>query len=193
MKTPFLFLAVVFFGCSLALDAQESAPPAQTFAPSAGQTFYLDLDTAEGAVSEWSHKDLGSLSALRATLRVPRLRKHDKWFPTFSVFLDNGETGQARNRVGLELWAPDRKPPLRVRLIQSVAGKLSEHSSNRTVDLGENLNVEMIWQTPHTITIKIGDSESHTVNIPWSVNGVSVSASTGQMEVDPLALGSIGR
>src|SRR5579864_8237258 len=124
MKKVF-FLCVVFLGSSLAQDAQQSTPAAQTFAPAAGQRFYLDLDTAEGAFSEWGHKDLGALTALQATLRVPRLRKDNKFVPAFSVWLQNTEAGQVRNSVGLQLFAPNRKPPLLIRIVQTVAGKSS--------------------------------------------------------------------
>ncbi len=184
-------LAVVFLGRCLAQDVQQPVAPAPTFAPAAGQTFYLDLDTAEGAFSQWRHKDLGSLSALRATLRVPTLRKNNKFVPAFSVWLQNTEAGKVQNSMGLQLFAPDRKPPLSIRIVQAVAGKSSFESSNRTIGLDENLTVEIDWQTAHTVTIKIGESETHTINIPWSVDTVSVTASTGQMKADPLVLGSI--
>ncbi len=193
MRTA-LVVAAVFFGCAFAQDAQKSGPPAQSFAPATSQTFYLDLDTAEGSFSQWRHDDLGSLSALRANIRVPRIRKDHKWAPAFSVFLQNTEAGKVQNQVGLQLLNPDRKSRLEIRVVQFTGKQLTTtETSGRTLGLDEDLIVEMVWSTPHTITIKIGDSETHSVSIPWAIDRVAVFASTGQMKVDPLMLGSAGK
>ncbi len=192
MRTLF-FLAIVSLSCCLAQDSHQPLLPAQAFVPAAGQTFYLDLDTAEGSFSQWRHDDLGSLSAMRATLWVPKLRKEKKWAPLFTVLLINRQEGQTRNSLGLQLFAPTEKPPLEIRLVQTVAEKSSFETLNRTVKLDEKLNVEMIWQTPHMITIRIGDSEPRTINVSWSVNSILIYASTGEMKIDPLVLGSIGK
>jgi hypothetical protein len=192
MRTVFVILAV-FFGAALAQDTHQSHPPAQSFAPATGQTFYLDLDTAESAYSQWRHDDLGSLSAMRATIRVLRVRKAAKWDPAFSLWLQKTEAGQMRNRVELQLVAPHGKPPLLIRVVQFEGGKsVATESSNKTIGLNENLTVEIAWGTPHTATIKIGDSETHKVSIPWLIDSVGVSVSTGEMEVNPLVLGGVG-
>jgi hypothetical protein len=186
-------LVTVIFLCAALAQNSTQLPPAQTFVPATSQTFFLDLDTTEGAFSQWRHDDLGSLSAMRATIHIPRLGRDPRWAPTFSLWLQHTEAGQARDRIGLQLLAANRKPPLVVRIVQVEDGKLvSTESFSRTVDLNESLVVEMVWGTPHMVTIRIGDSEVHTASIPWYIDSVGVSASTGQLKVDPLVLGSLG-
>jgi hypothetical protein len=51
----------------------------------------------------------------------------------------------------------------------------------------------MVWETPHIVAIRIGDTEVHKVSIPWSIDSLAVDASTGQLKVDPLELGSPGK
>jgi len=189
-----LLISVTFLSAALVQNSTQLPPPAQAFVPATSQTFYLDLDTAEGAFSQWRHDDLGSLSAMRATIHIPRLRRDPKWAPTFSLWLQHTEAGQARNRIALQLSAPSRMPPLVLRVGQFEDGKLvSTESLNRTIDLNDNLVVEMVWGTPHLVTIRIGDAEVHKASIPWYIDSVGVSASTGQLKVDPLVLGSLGK
>jgi len=192
MRTVVVIL-LVFCGAALAQDAHQSPPPAQSFVPAISQTFYLDLDTAEGVYSQWRHDDLGSLSAMQATIRILRVRKAAKWDPAFSLWLQKTEAGQMRNRVELQLVAPHGKPPLVIRVVRFEGGKpVATESSNKTIGLNENPPVEIDWGTPHTATIKIGDSETHKVSVPWSIDSVGVSVSTGEMEVSPLVLGDVG-
>jgi hypothetical protein len=79
-----------------------------------------------------------------------------------------------------------------IRVVRFEGGKsVATESSNKTIGLDENLTVEISWGTPHTATIKIGDSETHKVSVPWSIDSVGVSVSTGEMEVSPLVLGDV--
>jgi hypothetical protein len=193
MKMLLLTVAILM-SASLAQDARQQQPPtAQMFVPASGQTFSLDLDTAAGAYSNWGHHDLGSLSALRATIRIPRIRKDAKWAPAFTVWVQRSEPRQAPDRVGVQFFAPNKKPPLAIRMVQFQAGKLTTtETSRRTININESITVEIVWATPNMVTIKIGDSETHTLSVPWSIASVEFVASTGEMKVDPLVLGTVG-
>ena len=192
MRTVVVIL-MVFCGTALAQDVPLSPPPAQSFVPAISQTFYLDLDAPEGVYSQWRHDDLGSLSAMRATIRVLRVRQPAKWDPVFSLWLHKTEAGQKGSRLELRLFANHGKPPLVIQIVRFEGGKsVAIESSNKTIGLNENLTVEFSWGTPHTATIKIGDSETHKISVPWSIDSVGVYASTGEMEVDPLVLGNVG-
>jgi len=188
MKTiPIILVAL----CSTVL-AQEAQRTVQSFSPAPSQVFYLDLDTAAGASSQWRHDIVGSLSALRATVRVSMIRPDPKWSPTFSLWLQKSEAGQKHNRVTLQFSTPNQKPPLLIRIVRIDDGKLvADESSDTTVNLGESVNLEMAWTNPNMLIIKIGNSEAHKMTIPWLIDSVGVSASTGEMEVDPLVLGSV--
>src|SRR5437899_4885131 len=98
VATPVSFLV------GLAIIAQSSGHPqlaTQAFAPAPGQSFFLDLDSAAGAFSQWRHDELGSLNSLRALLRVPRIRKDRKWLPTFSIAL---QPDRLKNRANNRLF-----------------------------------------------------------------------------------------
>ena len=192
-----MFLGAVLVGCASTSAGRikkqgtpQARSPPQSFIPAAGQTFYLDLDTAEGTFSRWGHNDLGGVSAMRATVRIPRLRKDPKWNPAFTLWLEQNETVQARHKIGLQFVAPDREPPLVISVVQGEDGELvSTETLDRTLALNESLIVEMTWLTPHVVKIRFRDSEVHEVNIPWSIDSVGVTASTGELIIDPLELG----
>jgi hypothetical protein len=111
-------------------------------------------------------------------VRIPRLRKDPKWSPAFTLWLEQNETVE------------DREPPLVISVVQGEDGKLvTTETLDRTLALNESLFVEMTWLRPHVVTIRIGDSEVHEINIPWSIDSVGVTASTGELIIDPLVLG----
>jgi hypothetical protein len=144
----------------------------------------LDLDTAEGAFSQWRHEDIKSLTALNAKMRVPSLRKDEKWLPVFAIWLQGGE-----HRIGVQLRAPKRQPPLEVRIVRSDKKELvGSEDLPTTIGLNEDLPVEMVWATPNSVTLKVGD-QTRKIQVPWVVESVVVTASTGQLKVDPLILG----
>jgi hypothetical protein len=173
----------------LTLGAHPQASSKESFAPSANQRFYLDLDTAEGSFSQWRHEDLRSLNALSATIRVPRLRKDSKWLPAFTIWLQDVGVGEQRHQIGVQLTAPNRKPPLEVRVIRIDKKELiGSEILPLKVGLDEDLPVEMVWATPNTVWMKVGE-QTRTITVPWVVESVGLSASTGQMKVDPLILG----
>ena len=190
MKVILLLLAAV----SCSVFAQDTRQSIESFSPSPGQVFYLDLDTAPGASSQWRHDVVGTLSALQATVRVPTIRPDPKWSPTFALWLEKSGEGQKHNRVTVQFFTPpNQKPPLAIRILRVDDGKLAvSESSDTTVSLDENVKLEMVWTTS-MLTIKIGSSEVHKVPIPWLIDSVGVSASTGEMEVNRLVLGSAAR
>jgi hypothetical protein len=185
-----LTVLIAAFGTVFAQDTQRSA---DSFSPAPSQVFYLDLDTAAGASSQWRHDVVGPLNALRATVRIPAIQPDPKWSPTFALWLEKKEAGQKHDRVTLQvLTPPGQKPPFAIRILRVDDGKLiAEEASDTAVHLGESVNLEMVWTTPNLLTIKIGSSEVHKISIPWLIDSVGVSASTGELEIDPLVLGSV--
>ncbi len=182
---------------SAALDFIESVQTPQakpSFIPATGQTFYLDLDTAEGAASQWRHDDIGGLCALHASIRILRLRNDPKWRPTFGMWLEDNEVSYKRKRMGLQFWAKDRKAPLDVRIIQFDGPKpIDIQTLSTTVGLDANIPVEMVWLPPQSVTIRIGQNETHSVNVSWRIAHIVITASTGQIKIDPLVLGCVDK
>ena len=184
---------------SAALDFIEPTPSQQrpsallSFVPDPGQTFSLDLDTATGRYSNWRHNNLGAVSALLATIRIPALRKDAKWRPVFSVWVQKTESGHVLDRVGIQFFTRTQEFPLAIRVVRTEAGKLTlTETSAKEVKMNEAVTVQILWTTPNIVTIKIGESETHNVKIPWSIDSVEIAASTGEMKLDPLIFGNVG-
>ena len=184
---------------SAALDFIESIPSQQqpsalvSFVPDPGQTFSLDLDTATGRYSNWRHDNLGAVSALWANIRIPALRKDAKSRPVFSVWVQKTESGHVLDTAGIQFFTRTQEFPLAIRVVRTEAGKLTlTEPSAKEVKMNEAVTVQILWTTPNMITIKIGESETHNVKIPWSIDSVEIAASTGEMKVDPLIFGSVG-
>lgn len=187
-----LSILALLFGAAMAQEVPQS--PAHSFAPATNQTFYLDLDTAAGAYSRWRHDDLGSLSGMRATIRVLRIREDAKWAPAFSLWLQDTKGGKEHYRLAVRFVAHGQKTPLTAEVARTERGKLiGAEKLKTTVGLNESVELQIDWATPHSVGIKIGNSETRTVDVPWSINSVGISVSTGELEVDPLVLGSISQ
>jgi hypothetical protein len=182
----------IYLCVALSLGARPQSTSLESFVPSPSQVFYLDLDTAEGSFSQWRHEGLASLSALSATIRVPRLRNDRKWDSTFGIWLQDAGIGEERRRLGVRLTAPRKKPPLGIQIIQTDKRELiSSETLPIEVGLDENLTVGMVWATPHSVTITVGERETRTIPLLWLVESIAVTASTGQMKIDPLVLGTV--
>jgi hypothetical protein len=193
MTRLIVFLGVV---CCIALgpDTVQTPQAKPSFIPATGQTFYLDLDTAAGAFSEWRHDELGGLCALHASVRVPMLRKDPQWLPIFTIWLQDKEVDYRRKRLGLQFQAKDRKAPLGVRIVQFDGPKpVGLQTSSTTVGLDASVLVEMVWLPSQPVTIRIGQNETHSVNVSWRIERIAVTASTGQMKIDPLILGCMAK
>lgn len=188
------FLAALVFLLLLACGA--GARPSQTgpsgppgFVPDPGQSFSLDLDTMDGHFSQWRHDHVGSLSGFHATISVPRIAQDPQWAPAFSICLADSIAGNVGHQLWVRWLAPAGKPPLTFRVFRVDAGKeIDQDSFQETMDLNENLNAAISWAAPGVLTIQIG-TETHNYQIPWSVDSVSISASTGELKVDPLVFG----
>src|SRR5271155_880927 len=115
MKT-LLVIAMDLLSTSIA--GEERRPQTShlsSFVPAPGQTFSLDLDTVPGKYSNWRHHDLGSISALRATMRIPTIRRDAKWAPSFSIWVEKADPKQppdSPDRVGIQFVSLGQKLPL---------------------------------------------------------------------------------
>jgi hypothetical protein len=179
--------------CSHAIGQSPDQPSlSQSFKTAPGQAFFLDLDSAPGAYSQWRHDDVESLGSLQANLLVPRIRKNGTWQPTFTIYLQSKDHRVLANDLALQFTAVSGQLPLKIRLVGHVDGKqMQEIPIKATLSLNDPLAVEMNWGTPQLVTVKIGGSETHVVKIDWPINSVVVAGSTGEMKIDPLLFGRI--
>lgn len=160
--------------------------------PAPGQMFFLDLDSAPGVFSQWRHDSLGTLNGLRAVLRVTRVRKDNKWAPTFAVYLQGEGDPLSADALGLQIFEQDRKLPLKIRLVGRLNGNpIHEIALQTSLRINDQLKVEMRWSEPKVITIMVGDSEVRNVSVSWPICRAMIISSTGQLKVDPLVLGTV--
>jgi hypothetical protein len=162
---------------------------AQSFVPVSNPKIDLALDTMNGHFSYWRTSNLGDLNALRATLSVTRLGNDPKWAPVFSIRVNIGGGDFLAFHIGTEA----RKLPLLLRVLSHRNGK-TEYPAKfaKTLRIDEKLDVEMSWSAGKLI-IRVGNAETKEMPISGPVTGLQISASTGELLVDGLVLGTIRR
>ncbi len=188
-------LSLVIILVSRSLLAQTApAPLPGKFNPATGQTFFLDLDTAAGKFSQWRKDDLEGFSALRTELRIERLVNDATWFPTFTIMVASGEAEGNANSLSVQFIAPDHKAPLIARIVGRLKSKpIEEIPLSTKLKLGERVVVEVSWAEANLITVRVGERDSHTIRVPWKVDLLRVTGSTGEVTFDPLVLGTASR
>jgi hypothetical protein len=167
----------------LAMSSVTPFSMAQEFVGAANQTFYLDLDTQEGAYSQWRQDDTASLTSLRAKVRILRVGKDKRYAPAFTIAVQNRTT---KYSAGVQLYSPDRKPLLVFRDIRQ--DKYSYVGFDRRLKLDEPIDIEMNWATPKVLIVKVG-GETKKLELASPIDSIAISASTGELKVEPLELG----
>ena len=191
MKWPTLMCLLL--GTALAQSPTDALFKAFQAAPN--QHFYLDLDSAEGAYSQWRNDDLGTMSAIRASLVIKRIATHIKWLPTFSISLAKDAPERASetpDSVKVQIWSPDRRPPLEMRIIQYHNNQIvADEKLGKTLELNEKMDIELFFVMPDTIVLNLGSTGIRKVKVPWKPKSAVILGSSGQMKVDPLELGTV--
>ena len=188
-----LWLGFVLSFSALAL----TSPPAASLSLKnvSGETFYLDLDTEYGALSEWRQAEINSFSALRARMwvtrinvdsRWPQVFNTQQWTPLFAFWLQLNESRS--DAIGLELKAVRGHMPLSAWLVRYANGKkIEEYKFTHTVELNERVQLNITWAKRGSARIAFR-GESKIISLPWSIQSLAITCSTGQLKVDPLLL-----
>lgn len=174
-----------------------SAVAAETFTPGPGQTYLLDLDTADGNFSVWRADDLQGANALRAKVTFARLGLDKRWSPNFQV-----RVGDASMTVGLTVVGVKNKvlvTTLRTLRDNKVVGK--EESFLLGPEPGETFDLEIDWDASGRIAFLIRDRaakaingfERHEARLDGPPTRVEIVGSTGEVLFDPLQLGRAAR
>ena len=162
-----------------------------------GQNQYLDLDTQDGHNSSWRHAQLGTASALFAAFRVVRLGSHPTWRPAFFIGVQGPTALPWYNHwVGLRMTPVSGSTASLVAEID-VVGNDRRHYERHFLkvhpDLDQRVGITIDWHTPHSVLFTLSNGETQRIEVPWPVASVVASASTGEMEVNPLVLGTLRR
>ncbi len=188
MRRDLAIILPVMAGLSaLAAPAAHAAP----FTPAPNASFVLDLDTRNGAFSEWRADDLTNLNALRAKLTVARLGDDPQWSPVFTITLKNQDS-EARFQISAVkgLLLPTAQ--------SSAAGKdIQRDLFLAPPTVGETFGLDVDWNADGTASIvihtKAADGlngfERHDVKLSGPPTQIEITDSTGEMTLDPLQLG----
>jgi hypothetical protein len=155
-----------------------------TPAPNLGNTV-LDLDAPTGKYSAWKISDLKSINAMRSTLKVRRLVEGPKWLPTFTIILANADES-----LTLEISTPARQPPLEIHLVHRKGEQIVENLPfSSLIEIDQKLDVAIDWTEAGTITVRLGSRETLMSTFRSPPTSIQFSASTGEVEFNPLKLG----
>ena len=186
---------LVFFLLGTALGQTPTDALFKAFQVAPNQHFYLDLDSAEGSYSQWRNDDLGTLNAIRASVTIKKMSTHIKWLPTFFVALAKNapeRASESPDSVRVQLWSPDRRPPLEMRIVQYHNGQIvAEEKLGKTLELSEKMDIELFFVAPDTIILNLGSAGIKKVKVSWKPTSAVVIGSSGQMKVEPLELGTV--
>ena len=154
------------------------------------QTFHIDLDTQQGHASFWRYDDIGSATTLHATVKISAVRKDPKWLPVFMITLRSQGPSPVES-VKIQFAAPKKSPPLMILVgrYNASGDPIEQQVVNKTLDLDAGIDIDVDWSTQGSVTFKIGDAGSYSFKVPWKIETVEVSSSTGEMIVDPLVMG----
>jgi hypothetical protein len=153
------------------------------------ETFHIDLDTQQGHASSWRYDNISNATALHATVKVSAVRKDPKWLPVFMIAL-RSQSSDPTDSIKVEFAAPQKTPPLMILVgrYNASGDPIEQQVVNKTLDLDAGIDIDVDWSTPGSVTIKVGDAGSYSFKVPWKVDTVEISSSTGEMIVDPLIL-----
>jgi hypothetical protein len=169
---------------ALAMTVVESGSlSAQSFVASPGQKQDIDLDSGDGSLSVWQHKDLRSLSAMKATIKVVRLGKDATFDPYFTVRVTAGEAF-----YGVRLQPAGGRLTLRAYYREPQRADVDVTTFKRTLALDEKVDVELFWKGGK-LFVRVADEKSE-MPLPKPVSMVGITSTTGEIEAD-IALGNM--
>jgi hypothetical protein len=154
-------------------------------APGPG-TLILDSNGQNDNASTWRIDDLGSINAIRTTIRVHRLDYDPFKTPTFTVTLSGGDY-----KVVFNILTTNFRPPLSVRLEHWVEGTFwQQRPFAAPLKLDESRDLAIDWTTDGNVTVKCG-GETQTLYLGASVSSVAFAASVGEIEFAPFQVGRV--
>ena len=171
---------------------------AATFTAAPHTQHKIDLDTAPGHYSLWEADDLTGLNAVRAHFRVRIAAKDPQWGPVFRFQVQRGDELAQVTLLGFA-----GKKPILLQLDQRLqAGEQPKSEMFATgTQIGEELDLEIDWTPDGEISFTIrspqslllsAQGERHTTKLSGAPTKFSILGSTGEIEVQSLALGTTG-
>jgi len=145
----------------------------------------IDFDTLEGKYSSWSISDVGTLNAIRTTMRVHRIGYDRKWSPVLAIGFKNGE-----DVVWFRLHSLDHNTPLGISLQRHRANKKEEEKNlAKKLDLHEDLPVAINWDRDGTVTVQVKDESPVALSLGKPILSVELLGSTCEGEFAPFRIG----
>lgn len=170
-----------------ALSLMAWGAAAQEVVPAPNATYSIDLDSHDSAISQWNINDLSGISAAHGVLKISRLGHDNVWPPAFSIKLEGGDQG-----AWLRFLSPDRKT-VRAEALYQDGDSDSKIQSGELVPLNEPFEVDVDWtDSAVNFTVTVKGRPVQRLKVPMSARPtrLGVVSSTGQLEIDPLVLGT---
>lgn len=161
---------------------------AQDFEPDAEiDGLQLRLEGGDGRFTERSW-DVGVMNELHATLSMTRLGYHREWAPAGRVALAAGDDANPEFLIIHVGQIADMLLPLEIAVTHNVGEKPNEPMIVGFVDMAAPVELSMHWDACRRVTIEI-DGKRLEVQLNTPVRRIAVSASTGDLLVEPFSAG----
>lgn len=160
---------------------------AESFTPAlVPGTLILDSSGQNGNINTWKIDDVGSINAVRTSVRVHRLDYDPFKTPSFTVTLSGGDY-----KVVFNILSKDFKPPLSMRLEHWVDGAFyDQRTFSAILNRDESLDVAIDWTEDGKVTVQAG-GETKTIYLGAPVTFVEFSASVGEIDFAPFKVGHV--
>lgn len=169
--------------CAPAARAAEGA-----FKPAPNATHLIDLDTRQGAYSSWSVTDLAGVDAVRATMTVKLLGDHPRWAPAYGL-----EVGDGEESVRVQILSVDRKT-LKLFIVRLEGSQEWEQHPDAEIALDQPVEVAFDWTPDGKVAVVVHPQGRPALRREFRLRAaptkVEASASTGELALTPLRLGS---
>src|SRR5580704_299115 len=173
----------------LGVSALVQPSSAATFSPAPQASYLIDLDTPSQHLSVWDLNDLGTLNALRATVKINAIVPTDgKVKPGFLIGFTNGDEmasvfiADAPKGGGLVMGLGATRGDKRL-------GGGGVFLSAVTIGIAQAFDLAIDWTADGKLTATLNGRESYTVQLSKAPTKLEIEGSSGEIELNPLTLG----
>lgn len=183
MHRTLVIVCAAFAAAALGWNPASAEP----FTPAPGPgTLILDSSRQNGNAATWKIDDLGSINAVRTSVRVHRLDYDPFKTPSFAVTLSGDDY-----KVVFNIFSKNFKPPLSLQLEHWVDGKFwQQRPFSTALKLDENLDVAIDWAADGNVTVQAG-GETQTFYLGAPATSLEFSASVGEIQFAPFKVGRV--
>lgn len=178
--------AAVVAAMLLAAPLAQAAEDAFRTAPNSAHR--IDLDTRNGAFSEWEVTELAGIDAVRADIRVRLLGEDARWAPTYAL-----EVGTKADGARVQIFSIDRKT-LNLVIYHRTGNGEWERKADAQIAVDQPVAVAFDWTAAGVVAVRAqpkgGSAVRREIRLSGAPTMVTAFASTGELTLDSIRLGS---